>query len=168
MFRVIHTGAALALCVLLQSCSSSVQEAERAHLLSISEFNVAAQNRLQLLSDEQAAANVYVIYFASGSSALNEESEAGLKFVAQLLIDNPSVQLTVEGHTDNAGGFQDNIVLGEARAKAIRARLVELGVLGGQVQVVSYADLYPAQLGDDEAAYQLNRRAVLEFEGLRG
>ncbi|ARB27436.1 OmpA family protein [Pseudomonas tolaasii] len=168
MFKVMKTGAWFALCVLLQGCSSAAQEAERARLLSISEFNQAAHSQLQRLSDEQAAANVYVIYFASGSSAPPEESEAGLKFVAQLLIDNPSVQLTVEGHTDNAGGFQDNIVLGEARARAIRARLVELGVLVGQVQVVSYADLYPVQLGDDEAAYRLNRRAVLEFEGLRG
>jgi len=153
---------------MLCGCADSTHEAQRAQLLSISEANYVAHSKLQQYSDEEEASKTYVVYFDSGSSTVSEETAVDLKYIAQVLIDNPSVELIVEGHTDSQGGFQDNIVLGQARATAIRNCLVEQGVLLGQVQVVSYADLYPAQLGEDEIADKRNRRAVMEFQGLRG
>ena len=51
--------------------------------------------------------------------------------------------------------------VGERRANSAKEFLVALGIDGGRVNVISYGKERPAVLGSNEAAYSLNRRAVM-------
>ncbi|SPP30964.1 Peptidoglycan-associated lipoprotein [Arsenophonus endosymbiont of Aleurodicus floccissimus] len=76
---------------------------------------------------------------------------------------NPSVKITVEGHTDEKGTPEYNIALGERRANAVKIYLQSKGVNGEQIAIVSYGKEKPAIQGNDESAYAKNRRAILVY-----
>ena len=67
--------------------------------------------------------------------------------------------VTIEGHCDERGSEEYNVALGERRADAVRRYLLDLGVDGSQISVVSYGEARPAVNGTGETAWQLNRRA---------
>ena len=59
--------------------------------------------------------------------------------------------MVVEGHTDERGGREYNLALGQKRAEAVRTALTLLGVTDGQVEAVSFGKERPAAPGSDEA-----------------
>jgi len=71
----------------------------------------------------------------------------------------PSVQFTVEGHTDERGTAQYNLALGDRRANAAKDYLVSLGVDASRVKTVSYGKERPFATGHEEDSWQKNRRA---------
>lgn len=71
----------------------------------------------------------------------------------------PSVQFTIEGHTDERGTAQYNLALGDRRANAARDYLVSLGVDASRAKTVSYGKERPFATGHDEDSWQKNRRA---------
>jgi len=77
----------------------------------------------------------------------------------------PSVQLTVEGHTDERGTAQYNLALGDRRANAAKDYLVSLGVDASRVKTVSYGKERPFANGHDEDSWQKNRRAHFVVTG---
>ena len=68
------------------------------------------------------------IYFASGSAKLLAKSFPSLKDVAQILKDNPSYKIDVDGYTDNTGSTDKNQVLSENRANSVKQYLTTNGV----------------------------------------
>ena len=66
--------------------------------------------------------------------------------------------MKVEGHCDERGTADYNIVLGDKRAKAARSYLIESGVASKQVAIVSYGKARPFCMDPNEACYQQNRR----------
>ena len=70
-----------------------------------------------------------------------------------------ALRVVVEGHCDERGTASYNMALGERRASAVRDFLVSLGVDFSRVQILSYGKEKPFALGNDEAAWQQNRRA---------
>jgi peptidoglycan-associated lipoprotein len=65
----------------------------------------------------------------------------------------------LEGHTDEHGGREYNLALGQKRADAVRQSLSLLGVQESQVESVSFGKEKPATQGADESAFAKNRRA---------
>ncbi|MGP1924544.1 MAG: peptidoglycan-associated lipoprotein Pal [Arsenophonus sp. NEOnobi-MAG3] len=82
---------------------------------------------------------------------------------ATFLRGNPSIKITVEGHTDEKGTSEYNIALGERRANAVKIYLQSKGVNGEQIAIVSYGKEKTAIHGNDESAYAKNRRAILVY-----
>jgi peptidoglycan-associated lipoprotein len=78
---------------------------------------------------------------------------------------NPSVRLRIEGHCDQRGSTEYNLALGQRRAEAVRAYLVNLGIDGGRLSTISYGKERPLVEGDDEQAFQKNRRAEFDVIG---
>jgi peptidoglycan-associated lipoprotein len=70
--------------------------------------------------------------------------------------------MVVEGHTDERGGREYNLALGQKRAEAVVRSLTLLGVGGQQLEAVSFGEERPAVQGSDEAAWARNRRAELK------
>jgi peptidoglycan-associated lipoprotein len=70
--------------------------------------------------------------------------------------------MLIEGHTDERGGREYNLALGQKRAEAVAKSLTLLGVGDGQVEAVSFGKERPAVQGSDEAAWAKNRRAELK------
>jgi hypothetical protein len=66
--------------------------------------------------------------FQPGSSTLNAEAKAKVAVVARYMTTNPVVAVRIEGHGDGRGTDTQNYELGERRAQALRAGLVQLGV----------------------------------------
>jgi peptidoglycan-associated lipoprotein len=71
----------------------------------------------------------------------------------------PSVQFTIEGHSDERGTAQYNLALGDRRANAAKDYLVSLGVDASRIKTVSYGKERPFATGHDEDSWQKNRRA---------
>jgi peptidoglycan-associated lipoprotein len=75
-----------------------------------------------------------------------------------ILKDYPEYKLTIEGHCDERGSAEYNMVLGQARAEAAKSYLVQVGIPGQQLGVISYGKEKPACQEQDEACWQKNRR----------
>ncbi len=104
-----------------------------------------------------------VIYFDFDSFVIRPEGEAVIESHARFLSTNKSRTIAVEGHTDERGGREYNLALGQKRAEAVRRRLVLLGVGEGQVEAVSFGKEKPAASGTDEASFEKNRRAEITY-----
>lgn len=104
-----------------------------------------------------------VIYFDFDSFVIKPEGEAVIEGHARFLNANKGRSIAVEGHTDERGGREYNLALGQKRAEAVRRRLVLLGVGEGQVEAVSFGKEKPALGGADEASYEKNRRAEITY-----
>ena len=75
-----------------------------------------------------------------------------------ILKDFPDYKLTIQGHCDERGSAEYNLALGDARAKAAKDYLVEVGIPGDQLSIISYGKDRPVCQEHDEACWQRNRR----------
>ena len=101
------------------------------------------------------------IYFDFDSFVVKDEFRPTVEQYAKLLNADKKKRLTIEGHTDERGGREYNLALGQKRAEAVQKALGLLGVADAQMEAVSYGEERPAVQGSDEAAWAKNRRAEL-------
>jgi peptidoglycan-associated lipoprotein len=106
-----------------------------------------------------------IIYFDFDSSLIKDEFRTAVIAHGEYLAANPERSIRLEGHTDERGTREYNIALGERRARAVEQLLALQGVRAGQIEVVSYGEELPAALGQDETAWQLNRRVEIQYQG---
>jgi peptidoglycan-associated lipoprotein len=99
-----------------------------------------------------------IVYFAYDSSQLDAPSEDILRQKAAILRANPSLELRIEGHTDERGSTEYNLALGQRRAESIRTFLVGFGIPQGRLSTISYGEERPAVQASNEAAWARNRR----------
>ncbi len=100
------------------------------------------------------------VYFAYDSSQVNPEEAGKCEQVASHLKKGKGNGVIVEGHADERGSREYNLALGERRALAVRDYLISLGVDPAVIQTKSYGEEMPDNMGHDEAAWRMNRRAV--------
>ncbi len=120
---------------------------------------------IESLNDPNSPLSQRVIYFAFDSSEVDEQDRPLVETHAAFLAANPTVTVTLEGHTDERGSREYNIGLGDRRAQGIRKMLEFQGVSPTQITVVSYGEEKPAVEGHDESAWSLNRRVELVYAG---
>ncbi len=99
------------------------------------------------------------LYFAFDSWAITPEGAQGLEQGALWLQNNPGETLTIEGHCDQRGTQDYNLVLGKKRAEAAREYLEKLGIDSQRIQVVSYGKERPFCQNESEDCFQANRRS---------
>ena len=100
------------------------------------------------------------IFFDFDKSTISPEAKTILQRQAALFQANPQVTFTVEGHCDDRGTREYNLALGERRATADKNGMVALGIQASRIQTISYGKERPAVVGENEAAWAQNRRAV--------
>lgn len=98
------------------------------------------------------------VNFAFDSAVLDATAQAILKDKAAYLKSNASAT-TIEGHCDERGTVAYNVALGERRAEAAKAFLVNLGIPASKMTTISYGKEKPLDPAKTEAAYAKNRRA---------
>ncbi|MBN8509155.1 MAG: peptidoglycan-associated lipoprotein Pal [Burkholderiales bacterium] len=113
-------------------------------------------------SADAAALAQRVVYFDFDSFVIKDEYRPMLEAHAKALSANRNKRMAIEGHTDERGGREYNLALGQKRAQAVARSLVLLGVTEVQVEAVSFGEERPADPGHDEAAWAKNRRAELK------
>ncbi len=106
-----------------------------------------------------------VIYFMYDSSQVQQEFVPVISAHARFLQSNPNQHVIVSGHADERGSREYNIALGEQRAKKVAQMLTMQGAVDSQIEIVSYGEEKPASSGHDESAWQLNRRAEIDYQG---
>jgi len=113
--------------------------------------------------DPLAAGNLgRVVYFDYDSYALKDEFRPLIEGYARALSSTKTRKILVEGHTDERGGREYNLALGQRRAEAVAKSLVLLGASDSQIEAVSFGKERPVSDGHDEAAWAKNRRAELK------
>ena len=120
----------------------------------------SARQRAELTKEEKAAveAGLQDVFFGYDQWTLSDTGMEALNHDAAYLKDHPGAVLKIEGHCDERGTTDYNMVLGDKRAKAARSYLAEIGVNSKQVAIVSYGKERPFCFERDESCYQQNRR----------
>jgi len=104
-----------------------------------------------------------VVYFDFDSFIVKSDAQGLVDANARFIKADASRKVTVEGHTDERGGREYNLALGQKRAEAVRRSLNLLGVSDSQVEAVSFGEEKPAVSGSNESAYSQNRRAEISY-----
>lgn len=111
----------------------------------------------------QPDAMARVVYFDYDSFEIKRDFAGMLETNAKYLMADGKRRLALEGHTDERGGREYNLALGQKRAEAVRRALTLLGVSDKQVEPVSYGEEKPAANGFTEDAYAKNRRVEFTY-----
>ncbi len=104
------------------------------------------------------------VHFEYDSSDLSSMAKTLLKEKATWLRANSAASAVIEGHCDDRGTIEYNLALGERRASAAKAYLVNLGISGARLKTVSYGEEQPIDSGRTETAFRNNRRVHFEIK----
>jgi peptidoglycan-associated lipoprotein len=110
-----------------------------------------------------APAVAKVVYFEYDSIVIKPEFQTIIEAHARFIKLNKSRKVALEGHTDERGGREYNLALGQKRAEAVKNALSLLGVPEVQLEAVSFGKEKPAASGVDEVALSKNRRAEISY-----
>lgn len=115
------------------------------------------------LNDPQSILAKRSIYFDFDSYTIKEEFRPVVEAHAKYLNAHKDRKVVIQGNTDDRGGAEYNLALGQKRAEAVRKALLLLGVSDDQVEAISFGKEKPKALGNDEAAWAENRRADIVY-----
>ncbi len=113
----------------------------------ISKVNLAAKN----------------VFFATGSAKLLAKSFAPLKTVVQILSDNPTFKITVEGHTDSTGAHDMNMKLSDSRAASVAEYLKGNGIDESRISSEGFGPDRPVAPNKTTAGRAKNRRVEMKL-----
>ena len=108
--------------------------------------------------EQPVLAGLQSVPFAYNQHLLSDEARNIIAANAAILKAEGRVTFQLAGHCDERGSDQYNIALGERRAEAVRAYLLELGIEVGRMETVSYGEERPVNPGHTEECWLQNRR----------
>ncbi|OED39058.1 hypothetical protein AB833_16060 [Chromatiales bacterium (ex Bugula neritina AB1)] len=123
--------------------------------------SVLLQSELDSLADAIHAN----IVFGSGNTNLTRAAKITLDKVAEKMKMYPSLQVEVEGHTDNVGRALVNERVSQRRASAVRDYLISQLIDSERLVAVGYGDRQPVESNDTAAGRQRNRRVHFNVVG---
>ncbi len=104
-----------------------------------------------------------ILYFDYDSYIIKADYQSLIESHARFIKASPARKVMLEGHTDERGGREYNLALGQKRAEAVSRALGLLGVPSAQIEAVSFGKEKPAMTGHSEDAYAQNRRVELSY-----
>jgi outer membrane protein OmpA-like peptidoglycan-associated protein/tetratricopeptide (TPR) repeat protein len=102
------------------------------------------------------------IFFETGKYTLQQVSAAELDNLVDLLKENPSVNIQINGFTDNQGKPSDNMILSENRAKAVVKYLIQNGIEASRLASKGYGETRPIADNNTEIGRAKNRRTSMK------
>jgi peptidoglycan-associated lipoprotein len=99
------------------------------------------------------------IHFDFDRWQLTPAAQQILEAKATILLAHPSVTLRIEGHADERGSDEYNLVLSNKRAAEAKRFLAVRGVAGSRLEVMGFGEERPLSAGGGEDAWATNRRA---------
>jgi outer membrane protein OmpA-like peptidoglycan-associated protein len=107
------------------------------------------------------------IEFQSGKATIKKTSFGILDDIVKVMNENPSYNLSIKGHTDNAGKADKNQKLSEDRANAVKDYMVKKGVDGKRMTAQGFGQDKPVASNSTKAGKAKNRRVEFEVVFLR-
>ncbi len=104
------------------------------------------------------------VYFDFDSYTVKDEYQPVVSAHANYLNGHGSQKVVIQGNTDERGGREYNLALGQKRAEAVRQSMSLMGVPDSQMEAVSFGEEKPKALGSNEAAWAENRRADIVYQ----
>jgi outer membrane protein OmpA-like peptidoglycan-associated protein len=101
------------------------------------------------------------INFDTGKATIKPDSQSIVDQIVQLLRDDSTLKLSIEGHTDNVGDAASNKTLSDARAKSVVAAIVAKGIAAGRLTSIGYGQDKPIADNSTEQGRAKNRRVEL-------
>jgi peptidoglycan-associated lipoprotein len=101
------------------------------------------------------------VYFDFDRYSLRPEATRVLDEAVASLREDPTLRVTVEGHTCSIGTAEYNLALGDRRANAVKDYLMSRGISADRLRTVSYGEERPKYDNAREETRRLNRRAAL-------
>lgn len=174
-----HISLALAITALLAGCSSGVKLDDvpvedkgatsttggaGANSGNTTQSGVAGVDLSQSGRDAAGPVGVSrIVYFDYDSYVIKPDFQALIEAHARFIKAGNGRKVMIEGHTDERGGREYNLALGQKRAEAVRRSLALLGVSDSQMEAVSFGKEKPAAQGNSEDVFAQNRRAELSY-----
>jgi peptidoglycan-associated lipoprotein len=115
------------------------------------------------LTDSSSILSKRSVYFDYDSSNVKTESVALIEAHGKYLAIHQERRVVIQGNTDERGGSEYNVALGQKRAEAVRGLLVIYGAKESQLEAVSFGKEKPRASGSNEAAWAENRRVDLAY-----
>jgi peptidoglycan-associated lipoprotein len=129
---------------------------------NVNRGNLSPRDVKPVVTDTDSDAKLSnVVYFDFDSFVVKPEAQGQLAGHAKRLAADRNTKVSLAGHTDDLGGREYNLALGQKRADAIKRALSILGVTDAQMESVSYGKEKPANAGTDEVARSANRRVEI-------
>lgn len=121
--------------------------------------NANTETRIgEVVENEKKAFKLDKVYFNVGEDKILDESFEQLNALANYLRENRTLNIQIEGHTDNQGDSKQNKKLSLDRAYNVREYLIKKGIEGKRIKFVGYGDSKPVAENDSEEARKQNRR----------
>ncbi len=153
--------------VLLSACSSVKLDekppVEERTGTSNRDVSTVTTGSVDALNDPKGILAKRSIYFDLDSYIVKDEFKPLVEAHARYLSANKARKIVIQGNTDERGGREYNLALGQKRAEAVRKSLSLLGVGENQMEAVSFGKEKPKALGSDEEAWAENRRADIVY-----
>ena len=124
---------------------------------------VAPRNGPEYLNPNSEIARRRSVYFGFDDSEIRSQDQGVIELQGRYLSSHPTVSVRIEGNTDERGGSEYNLALGQRRAEAVARALRVYGVRDSQMEAVSWGKEKPVAQGHDEAAWAQNRRADVVY-----
>lgn len=115
------------------------------------------------LNDPKGVLAARSVYFDYDSYVVRDDGKSVIANHAKYLTANKTRKIIIQGNTDDRGGREYNLALGQKRAEAVRKSMSLLGVPENQIEAVSLGKEKPKAMGTDEASYGENRRADIVY-----
>ena len=104
------------------------------------------------------------LFFESNKADIKKDSEAELDRLAKIMHSNPDIQVLIEGHTDNLGGSENNLVLSQARANSVALYLIQNhNIDPSRLKANGIGETNPLYPNDSNENRAKNRRVVFKI-----
>lgn len=144
-----------------QQSNSSEEEIPLADLITI--VDTASAPTLKNVLSGKYTSNLRSVRFNTGKTTLDSKEKMYLDTVADYLVNVPTIEMSIDGHTDNIGPYPKNKDLSLNRAKAVAEYLIQKGVRQGQLKTIGYGPDKPLVSNSSPQGRATNRRVELHF-----
>jgi peptidoglycan-associated lipoprotein len=160
--------------LLLGGCASKVPLAEKPPVVERApeaappvdsrRVEPVATRSVDPLDDPQGVLAKRSVYFDYDSYVVRDDGKAVVENHSAYLNKNKGRKILIQGNTDERGGTEYNLALGQKRAEAVRQAMTLSGASDAQIEAVSLGKEKPKAQGHDEAAWAENRRADIVYK----
>ncbi|NML62205.1 peptidoglycan-associated lipoprotein Pal [Massilia sp. RP-1-19] len=157
---------------LLAACSSPVKlndapvverAPEAAPVTDTRDVRPVETGSVDPLNDPKGVLANRSVYFDYDSYVVREDGQPIVQNHSGYLNKNKERKILIQGNTDERGGTEYNLALGQKRAEAVRKSMAALGVAESQMEAVSLGEEKPKASGSTEAAWSENRRSDIVY-----
>jgi OmpA-OmpF porin, OOP family len=103
------------------------------------------------------------VIFEVGNAKIDPESYSELDLLVNMMQENPTMIIQLEGHTDFVGAASDNLKLSQRRVESVKAYLASKGIAKSRLKTKAFGGAQPISRDNTPEAHRLNRRVEVRI-----